>query len=320
VRNGGEAHGRRAIEGGPDSGGGSSAPCGVMKKRIERILVTTDGSRESENAFGALMPLVHLDHPQVTLLYVYEGPDSSFQPPERVALAGRALRAVGVDVGLELRMGRPAEEIARLAHHVDLVAMSTHGQSGFRSRVLGSVILEVLRRVDVPVLAIRPGSTAGPWTRIMVALDGSPRGEQILEDVVPLARKFGATVDLVQVLLPAIRMAGIGEIPGIEMTEDPRPYLARVKQRVQAEGVAATTTVLEGRAASELLRHAEDSASSLLCMTTHGRTGLSRVLLGSIADEVIREASCPVLLRRSVRVEPGIEMTPLPVKPLAANA
>lgn len=296
------------------------APSKVMKNRIERVLVTTDGSRESENAFAALMPLIHLDHPEVTLLYVHEGADSSFDPPRRVSLAHQALQAMGVNGRLEIRRGRPAEEIAKLGAHMDLVTMSTHGRGGFRAKVLGSVILDVLRRVDVPVLAIRPGASLLPWKRMVVALDGSARGEQILEDVISLARKFIATVDLVQVVLPAIWMSGIGEIPGVQVHEDPRPYLSRIRRRLESEGVVATSKVLEGRAGPEILRQCSESAAPLLCMTTHGRTGLSRVLLGSIADEVIREAPCPVLLRRSLPVDSGVEVTPVPVQPLPAKA
>jgi nucleotide-binding universal stress UspA family protein len=285
-------------------------------RKIERILVTTDGSTESEHAFAAMMPVVRSDNPEVTVLYVTEHPEEPVRAPDRVAKACAALRENGVNAGLEIRPGRPADEIVRLGNRTDLVVMATHGRGGLKRILMGSVTEEVVRRLDVPILVTRPGTPVRTWDHLVVALDGSPRGEQILQDVVPLARRLKASVDLVQSVLPAITMSGLGEIPGVQIVENPRPYLEGVKFRLSSEGVAASAVVLEGRAGAELLRYVQERGASLLCMTTHGRTGLARVLLGSIADEVIRHAPCPVLLRRSVRSEPGAVLQPLPAKAL----
>lgn len=271
-----------------------------MNEKIERILVTTDGSAESEHAFAAMMPLVRLDHPEVAVLYVLEDPDASFDPPAKVAKACRALRSGGVNAHLEIREGKASEEIARLAKTADLLVMSTHGRGGFKHLLLGSVTEDVIRRTDAPMLITRPSARTGEWDRMLVALDGSPRGERILEDVIPLARRLHSSVELAQSVMPPITPTGLGEIPGVRVVENPLPYLEGVKSWLATQGVDASVKALEGRAGSQILRHAEESGVSLLCMTTHGRTGLSKVVLGSIADEVIRHAPCPVLLRRSV--------------------
>jgi nucleotide-binding universal stress UspA family protein len=277
-----------------------------MNEKIEQILVTTDGSPESEHAFAAMMPLVRLDHPEVTVLHVVEDPEASFNPPARVAKACSALRASGVNAHLELREGKPSEEIASRAKDSDLLVMSTHGRGGFKHLLLGSVTEEVLRRVETPILVTRPDVRADSWTRMVVALDGSTRSERILEDVIPLARRMHAAVELVQSAMPPITGSGIGDIPGVQIIENPLPYLEGVKSWLATQGIDASVKALEGRAGAQVLRHAQESASSLLCMTTHGRTGLSRALMGSIADEVIRHAPCPVLLRRSVPFEASI--------------
>ena len=287
----------------PQTQGGPTAPLGLtsMKDKIERILVTSDGSAEAEEAFAAMMPIIRLDHPEVAVLTVCEGPEASFEPPARVAKACRALRANGVDAYLEVREGKPAEEIVRLANEVDLLVMSTHGRGGFKRIVLGSVTESVIRHADVPMLVTRPGISVPAWNRMVVALDGSPRGEQILEDVIPLAIRLGASVELIQAVMPPIVGTGLGDVPGVQVIENPRPYLEGVRALLATRGIAASATVLEGRAGSEILRHAGQNSTSLLCMTTHGRTGLARALMGSIADEVVRHAPCPVLLRRSLR-------------------
>lgn len=291
-----------------------------MTETYRRIVVTTDGSEESECAFAAVLPILKADAPEVAVLYVLEGSDASFQPPARVAKACRALRSNGVAAHLELREGNPAREIARLANRSDLVVMATHGRSGLRRLVLGSVTEEVLRRIDVPLLVTRPGVPARSWDRILVALDGSPRGEQILKDVVPLARRFKSAVTLIQTAMPPVTMAGVGDIPGVYIAENPRAYLEQLRARLAAEGVEAAIDALEGRAGFQILRYARESDASLLCMCTHGRSGIARVVMGSIADEVLRNSPCPVLLRRSVPPESGVEGDPIPVKASTAPA
>jgi nucleotide-binding universal stress UspA family protein len=284
-----------------------------MSDRLRRILVTADGSSDSEAAFAAVLPLLKAEAPEVTVLHVLESPEAPFTPPAQVAGVCRALRSNGVAAHLELREGKPAREIARLANRLDLVVMSTHGRSGLKRLVLGSVTEDVLRQVEVPLLVTRPEIPARPWERMVVALDGSPRGEAILQDVVPLARRMKASVTLIQSALPRVTMAGIGDVGGVQIEENPLPYLEKVRARLASEGVTATVAALEGRAGSQILRYAQESNAALLCMTTHGRSGLARIVLGSIADEVLRQAPCPVLLRRSIPAEPGPEGDPLPV-------
>jgi nucleotide-binding universal stress UspA family protein len=285
-----------------------------MNEKFDRILVTTDGSAEAEHAFAAMMPIVRADNPAVTVLHVLEGAKASFHPPAQVAKACAALRANGVNAHLRLSEGNPAEEIARLSAEMDLIVMSTHGRGGFKHLMLGSVTEQVIRLAQTPLLVTRPVVTVREWTRMVVALDGSPRGEQILQDVIPLARRLHTSVELVRSAMPPITMTGLGDVPGVEVVDDPLPYLEGVKSWLATQGVDASIRALEGRAGAEILRRAGESGASLLCMTTHGRTGLSRALLGSIADEVIRHAPCPVLLKKSVgekeRVAKGTASTP----------
>lgn len=79
------------------------------------------------------------------------------------------------------------------------------------------------------------------------------------------------------------------------------PYLRGVCERLVAEGVEARPVGLEGRAASRVLEHAKEAGAGLICMATHGRTGLARALLGSVAEEILRHAPCPVLVRRTAK-------------------
>lgn len=270
-----------------------------MNDAIQKILVSTDGSTESESAFAAIMPVVRAYAPEVAVLYVFEDPEASFMPPARVAKACGALRATNVNAYLELREGLPAEEILRVAREkkVDLIAISTHGRKGVVRLIAGSVAEEVLRRTDVPLLVTRPGTAVHEWKQIVVALDGSARSESVLPEAVRLARKLGAGIEVLQVAVPVVA-GGAGEAPIVLPPEDPMPYLNSVVRRLEADGAKARAVSLEGRPSEAVLKHLAESGASLLCMTTHGRSGLTRMLLGSVAEEILRKSPCPVLLRR----------------------
>jgi nucleotide-binding universal stress UspA family protein len=289
-----------------------------MKDPITKILVASDGSPVSESVFASIMPLVRAYAPEVAVLYVFENPESAFMPPMEIARACAALRSAGVNAYLELREGKPAEEILKAARQLkaDVIAISTHGRGGVVRLFAGSVAEAVLRKSEIPLLVTRPGTVVHDWKRIVVALDGSQRGEAILPEAVRLARKLGAVLEVLQVAVPVVA-ATAGEAPVMLPPEDPMPYLREVVKRLVDQGVDARALALEGSISGEILRHLKESGASLLCMTTHGWSGLARMILGSVAEEVIRKAPCPVLLQRSV--PEGAERTPPEVRSAKAR-
>lgn len=273
-----------------------------MDGPLRRILVPCDGSVESEAVLGLLAPFARQEQSGVAVLYVAGEGEGILNPPASIPKLCTALRTLGIHAWMEVREGKPAEQILAWAREkdADLIAITTHGRSGLRRMRLGSIAEEILRQAEIPVLITRPDIVSHAWKRIVVALDGSPRAEAVLRDAVELAKISGATIELVQVALPVISSAGLGEFPMLMPSEDPRPYLKRVAEQLEAVGVSALPVVLEGRAPSELLRHLGQGEPALACMTTHGRAGLPRLLLGSIAEVILRQAPCPVWIRRSI--------------------
>jgi nucleotide-binding universal stress UspA family protein len=106
-------------------------------------------------------------------------------------------------------------------------------------------------------------------------------------------------VDVARVSLPAVTAGGVGEFPMYFPYDDPEPYLKGVCGRLAGDGIQAKPVALSGRAASALVTYAAESGAGFVALTTHGRTGLRRALRGSIAEEVLRNAPCPVLVRRA---------------------
>jgi nucleotide-binding universal stress UspA family protein len=273
-----------------------------MKTEFRRILVPLDGSQRAESALEALRPLIGSNDAEVSLLGVAETPEGTEGVKAYLEGIAGTLKAQGMQAVPFCRVGRPADEILLRAaeRRVDLIALTTHGRTGLERVVVGSVTEEVLRKASVPLLVGRPGAS-GAGKTVVVALDGSEAAETILPAAAELARLRQGGLNLVKVALPVVAGSGLGEIPLTFPSEDPLPYLKSVAGRLAADGVTATPVGLEGRAASEILRHARESKAGLIAMTTHGRTGLARLLLGSIAEEVLRHSPCPVLVRRAVK-------------------
>jgi nucleotide-binding universal stress UspA family protein len=154
------------------------------------------------------------------------------------------------------------------------------------------------------------------YSNIFVALDGSELAERVLPHAQALAEKLGAAVTLVRavpvdmMIAPPAMMTVAGVMPVTGEFVDIEPvieahrqeatrYLQTVADRLKAQNLQVTTAQPEGRPAEVIVELAGHAGDSLIAMTTHGHTGLRRLVLGSVADEVLRTATCPVLLVRA---------------------
>ncbi|MHB1134710.1 MAG: universal stress protein [Chloroflexota bacterium] len=151
------------------------------------------------------------------------------------------------------------------------------------------------------------------YDKLLVALDGSRLAERVLPVVEPLAERFGGTLVLLSAILapeevmPAASPVAPGVLPGPALDPqaivdadrgDATRYLAEVAARLRQRGLAVRVEMPQGPAAAAIVTFARREAVDLIAMTTHGRGGLGRLVFGSVADEVLRQAPCPVLLVR----------------------
>lgn len=137
------------------------------------------------------------------------------------------------------------------------------------------------------------------YRNILVPLDGSKLAEEILPEVKNLARLTGAEISLLRVEL-------IHTFPGVDPTErqveavqKAQDYLDELAEQLRAENLKVSTHVRYGHEAMEILDHAAQDEIDILAMSTHGRTGLGRWALGSVAERVLRHSPKPVLLTRA---------------------
>jgi nucleotide-binding universal stress UspA family protein len=196
---------------------------------------------------------------------------------------------------------------------IDLVVMATHGRGGIRRAWLGSVSDHLIRNLEIPVLLVRPRegeSALDRWPgagRILVPLDGSPLAEEALEPAAALARIWDAELSLLQVVHPVV-LAEDSAFPfpsayDEDLTAmcrtDAQNYLDAVVQRLHGQGLRATGMVVLGwSAVDSILDVAHPDRVALVVLATHGRGGLRRLALGSVADKVVRGAEVPVLVYR----------------------
>ncbi|SDD57919.1 universal stress protein [Natrinema hispanicum] len=184
---------------------------------------------------------------------------------------------------------------------IDLIAMGTKGRTGLERVVLGSVTENVLRTVDIPVLVVPPAAESVSLTRettehILLPTDGSEGAAAAVDRGVHLADVFDS---MVHALYSAdTSRLTMGSKPSTILSELERTgetALESVRDRAKASGVSVTGTVANGPPARVILEYADEKAVNLIVIGTHGRSGLERHLLGSVTENVVRNADVPVV-------------------------
>jgi nucleotide-binding universal stress UspA family protein len=300
---------------------------------IRSILVPLDGSPFAEHALpaalgiarrsGAAIQLVQVHVPLIYIegIHVFEGTlDAKILGGEKAYLECVALgieTLVGARIACSLPVGAIGDQLIEQARacKADLVVMTTHGRGALSRFWLGSTADEIVRRGPAPVLLLRPHEgrpdlTAEPALKhMLIPLDGTSQAEEILEPALALGSLTGADYTLLRVVEPiqplGMELGGYApaglELPLLkELQAGAQAYLDNVAERLRARGVRVHTRVaVDAHAAGAILNEAKTNPCDLIAIETHGRGGLTRLLLGSIADKVVRGATCSVLVHRS---------------------
>lgn len=189
-------------------------------------------------------------------------------------------------------------------HDVDLIVMGTHGRQGIDHLMMGSVAEDVVRNAACPVLTVRfdeSGSARIVVRRILVPIDFSEFSP--LPVAIEMARAYGAELDLLHVIEEAV----LPTIYGVEPLSPSAPlYIERTEGALRklldeagAGDITARQHVRIGHAPRRILEFADEGRVDLIVLGSHGRTGLGRLLIGSVAEKVVRLAPCPVFTLKS---------------------
>ena len=233
------------------------------------------------------------------------------------------LGRLGLTVHTEIPQAEPATAIVDEAatDPGTLIAMASHGRSGLARWWMGSVADKVLHLTDNPLLVIRsvaqrPAPPQTAFQSIVVPVDGSELAEEVLPHVVYLSSAMGLAVTLVRVNPSRddyYRSLSVGPSEVSRVTPsyeeyieivdgEAEGYLADLKERLTRQGAPpVTASLLHGPPADTIADLAASTPNNLVAMTTHGRSGVGRLVLGSVAERVVRQSGGPVLLIRGPR-------------------
>ena len=287
-----------------------------------RILVPVDFSAASDaaldharmfaRAWGGALHLLHVTGERLTPPHAggdrHDEPAALRQIRDRLTDEDRHRR-------LTIRVVErkaPAEAILGYARTagVDLIVMGTHGRSGVAHLLLGSVAETVVRGAACPVLTVHQAPRgAASFTRILVPTDFSAPSDAALDCARHFQLRFGASIHLLHVLEDE-PIAGMfaSEVFVTESSAARAARLRDARERLSHRVSAAdrvsgrvTSEILLGPAARTIVDYAGDNGFDLILMGTHGRTGLAHLLMGSVAERVIRGAACPVMTAHGER-------------------
>jgi nucleotide-binding universal stress UspA family protein len=189
----------------------------------------------------------------------------------------------------------------------DLIAMTTHGRSGFPRLVMGSVAGEVLHTARQPVLLVRAGQGQPPGEvnikRILVPVDGSPLSASVLPFIESVAQRLDADLILERVVTPPVILYPGEVIPSAlpvldEIEAEARVYLDKLGETVKRRGIKVQEEVSVGYPAQAILDAADRYSADLLAMSSHSRSAVGRWLIGSTTDAVVRQSHRPCLIVR----------------------
>jgi nucleotide-binding universal stress UspA family protein len=291
---------------------------------IKTVLVPLDGSALAERALPYATALARRTGARVVLVravlaHTLPGADPT---DAQIALRKRAeadlsatseqLRLAGVEAEPHVYYDEAAAAIldAARVRHADLIVMASHSHSDLGRWIHGSVADDVLRHAPVPVLVV-PAAGSSAWPddrppRLLVPLDGSAVAEQVLAPARALATTLGCAVTFLQVVEPPAPLAAPEFLAasGYDISAElaaAESYLEEVAADWRRAGLQAGITTAVGYPPSLIPTVAHDKAADLIVMATHGRGGVARVVLGSVATAVLQRAGVPVLLAGPAR-------------------
>ncbi|MFA9426078.1 universal stress protein [Natronorubrum sp. A-ect3] len=272
---------------------------------FERILVPTDGSGPANAALEYAGEIAARENLTVHILHVIDTDADPADASEPVTEGREWAGDTGAPVIDEVHTGEPQEAILEYAatHDVDAIVMGTRGRRGVGRLLLGSVTEAVVRDAAVPVLVVRGAAEVRrryPLETVVAPIDGSRNADAALEQALAIARHHDATVHCLSV----VDVAPVGIDDGNDLRlERLEQYAQQVVddgvQQAEEMGVDAVGAVQHGSTQRQIRAYTDDEDADLIVMGTHGRSGLDRLLLGSVTERVLRTATTPVVTVRA---------------------
>lgn len=283
--------------------------------KYKKILVAVDGSESGRNALLQAFRLAVEEKCWITV--------TSVVPPftgdlDLTGVRGDVLASLAKPYEDALR---DAEELARVervliktvreegetyerivdladAENCDIIVMGRRGLKKIDRTLVGSVTARIIGHARQDVLVVPGGTTLG-WKKILVGTDGSKYSGIAIDKAVDFAKAYGGALVVLSVVDVPTEFYAEAPKAVEDMVRKAREYTASVKKQAEAAGVKAESYVGEAEAWEAVVKLAQDQNVNMIVVGSHGRTGLRRLLMGSVTEKVIGHAPCPVLVVKS---------------------
>jgi nucleotide-binding universal stress UspA family protein len=293
---------------------------------FKHILVPLDGSRLAEAVFPHLIPLARSLHAEITLIHIIEKDAPAEIHGERhltkIEEAVEYLRITAKSyIPSEIMINTHVHEtevndVARsIVDHSselkpDLIFISTHGSSGLRDFMVGTIAQQVIGIGKLPVILIRPQKDfmheEKPFGKILVGLDGNPEHEVGMNLAAELARTIHAKLHLLTVINTLTTLGGKEAATGmllpsttkvmLDMAEETAlEHLEARADLLQKQGLAVSYNVKRGEPTTKIVQEANEIKGDLIVLGTHGKVGLDAFWAGSVAPKIPSLTNIPLL-------------------------
>lgn len=281
--------------------------------KYNKILVAVDGSAASNNALRQSFKLAFDGKKWITVVAIdppYQGDLALIGvsnigevlkgPGEKIISDAQKIAAEEkASIKTRLEYGEPYQKIIEVAaeERCDLIVLGRRGMTRLERALMGSVTAKVIGYVKGKVLVVPRDAQLG-WKHILVAADGSRYSEAAVEEAINYAKSYDGSLYIVNAI--DVTEEFETNAPGLldKMIEKSKILVEKIKDKALQAGVNAETFIRQGEPHAVITDFASQLKADTIVMGSHGRTGLSKILMGSTTERVIGYAGCPVLVVR----------------------
>ena len=283
--------------------------------QFKKILVAFDGSESAKNALAVAAKVAKQDNSWIKVLDVVspyngnvkstDGSNSKKTSEDLAEEIFAEVRAIadkeGVEISTALVQGEPFERISAVAEDedCDLIVMGRQGISHFERELMGSVTARVIGHTSRNVLVVpETFKWDGKWESILLAMDGSPICTTANDEALEIARQRSVRIVALTVTKTNIsnESAAFSQAATRDIEMKAQGIVNELQERAAVMGIDTVPLVKHGQPHQEITAVAAELGVSVIVMCTHGKTGIKRLLMGSVTQRTIGHADCPVLV------------------------
>jgi nucleotide-binding universal stress UspA family protein len=285
--------------------------------RIEKILLSTDGSEYSEGATREAIKLAKKCSSRLSVLSVVEtNPELETIAPQVTEKAEKKAREhletvqaraqkEGIDCVLIIREGEDSykyvvDEAAK--NKSTLIVLGRRGRTGLKRLMMGSVTARVIGHAPCTVLVV-PKAAEFQCRHILVATDGSRYGEAAAAEAIGMAKQLGSCLTVLSVVhaeslspMDIVSSQMQRDLVAEKEMKEAEKNVRNVKDAAEKAGIRTNGLIMGGKPSDAIIQTAKDKQADLIVLGSHGKTGVEKLLMGSVAERVIVLSSCPVMV------------------------